>query len=195
MPFGSTAPPPSPANLLAYRDPIARSLGLLAASGELGLVSTSFVIVSQTIQCSAVWLNAGDVVNNVMFNVATGGAGTAPTGIFVGLCDATTMRAQSGNLAANVQWTTGSAFVIQALSAPYTAQASALHYVMFLQNGAWGTTQMTLNRLNNLGAQQPSGGSTFIYATAGTGQTALPANNTPVTLAAAGAANLLVGVS
>jgi hypothetical protein len=195
MPIGSAPLALSPANLLAYQDPVARALGFKAVSGILNFTTAALTPVSQTIYCSSVWLNAGDVVSNVAFNVATAGAGAPPTSIFVGLCDATTMRAQSGNVNGNAQWVALSGYAILPLSASYTALASALHYVMFLQDGAWGTTQMTLNRANNIGPTQGTTGSTFVYATAGTGQTALPGNGTPVTLASAGASNLIVCVS
>jgi hypothetical protein len=115
----------------------------------------------------------------------TAGAGTTPTNIYVGLADSTgKMVAQSNDLKADTGWTTTGPQTFS-LNATYTVPTDGIYYVVVLANGTWGTTQMALSRTNSLG--NGKFGSIFVYATGGTGQTALPANGSSITLATSGA--------
>lgn len=136
-------------------------------------VNTNSPLTSQTIYVVAVPYRAGQIVTNIAYSVSTAAAGTAPAGAFVGLADSSrTMQAQSGNLSGGFL-----AAGIQnfALAAAYTIPASGIYYHVLLQNGSWGTTQPAFHRGTSLAGVTSPGG-VFLYGTAGTGQTALPAN-------------------
>ncbi len=97
---------------------------------------------SQKVYGSMVGLNAGDVVSNVFMALSTAGAGTTPTGIYLGLyTTAGVQLAVSANLAANSGWT-GTGIKSFALSSPYTVTTAGGYYLCLLQNGTWGTTSM-----------------------------------------------------
>lgn len=138
---------------------------------------------SQTIYCVALPLTEGQIITNVLFDVTTAGAGTVPTGIYVGLCNATTMVAQSNNLNSSSAWTSNTTIGTAPLNAAYTVPTTGLYYAVLLVNGTWGTTQMTLQRIT--GARNTVGG-LLMQATGGTGQTTLPANNSAITLVSTG---------
>ena len=176
--------------------PIGQTAQLLRAESEVylagfGVVSWNFNPInstntssctSQTIYATAVPYRAGQVVTNIGYGVGTAASGTNPTGVFVGLCNATTVLAQSANLNANVGWQSVQ-LVAFALTAPFTITADGLYYHLLLVNGTWGTTQAQMSRgiLNYFNLGTP-----FIAATGGTAATTLPANNAAITLANTG---------
>jgi hypothetical protein len=59
--------------------------------------------------------------------------------------------------------------------------SDGIYYVVFLQNGTWGTTAMQFGRTNTY-AHGHIFGSTFVYASGGALQTTLPANGSSLTL-------------
>lgn len=163
-------------------DDIGRAgLGFLSWNCYPHALSGLLTPTSQTIHAAWLPLRAGQVVTNVNFFVQTAGAGTVPTSIVCGLANATTMLAQTGELKNSAIWT-AAGIADAPLSAPYTVPTSGLYYVFYLANGTWGTTNLAILRGSNNGATSRS--SILFYATAGTGQTALPANNAAVTLTA-----------
>ena len=177
------------------RDAMSSVLGIIATSASFQITPATLVPTPGTVYGAAIWLLKDTVISGVILNVGTVALGAQPTGIFVGLSDAAEMKAQStANLAGSAQWITANGMAVIPLTTPYKVAQDGLHYPLFLQVGAWGTTQLALSRANNVGAVQPVGGSTFMYATFGTGLTALPANGTPVVPSSTGAANVLVGV-
>lgn len=156
-------------------DPLAQALGLINWAYEPEISAVALAPTSQTIYFESLWLPAGVPVGNLFFWIATAGAGTTPTGIYGFLDNGSTVVAQTANETANAKWTqTG--WKKFALAAAYTPLASGYYRVCFLQNGAWGTTQMQLANRTTAGASS-KGDLTFEpYGTGGTGQTAPPAN-------------------
>lgn len=166
--------------------PVQQSLGDLYVSG-LGFVSMNYQPAtaaaggsptSQLIYAVAVPYRAGQVVTNLVWLVATAAAGTVPTSIVTGLASSSAMLAQSAELKNNAGWTSLGIKPF-ALSAAYTIPSDGIYYHLFLQNGTWGTTALQLARATNQGSVF---GSSILYGTAGSGQTALPANGAAVTL-------------
>lgn len=170
------------ANPAALPDSTAVALGMVNWAGAPEAFVSATAPTSGTIYARAIWLPAGVPVTSTRFFLSVAGAGTIPTGIFAGYCNTTTVLAQSGNLNADSAWTS-TGYRDTALSAVWTPSVSGLYYQLLLQNGSWGTTQMSLNRG---GATAPSIGTPLLYATGGTAQTVLPANNAAITLASTG---------
>lgn len=156
-------------------------LGIVSWNYAFTNISTQTTPATQTIYAVGVPLRVGQVVTNVLLDTEVAGAGTTPTNFFVGIASATTVLGQSADLKASAALTT-QAIGTYALAAPVTITTSGLYYVLILQNGVFGTT---VNLLGRAGGRQVVGAN-FLYATAGTGQTALPANQGAITLSAGG---------
>lgn len=181
----------------ANDDILTAGLGLKAWNFHPLAASGNIALVSQTIYAVALGLRTGQVINKIVLGAITAAAGTAPTGMFVGLANSTgKMLAQSGNLAASTVWTTDvtAGKLCQAsLSAAYTIPSDGIYYVVLLKDGAWGTTQPTF--FKGSGNQWQSG-SVYFTTCCGTGQTALPANGSSLTLGGSGAPlSFFVGTS
>jgi hypothetical protein len=152
-------------------------LGIKSWSHDPNMGSGGTAPTAGTVYARALALRKGQSISNLLFQVTTGGAGTVPTSITCGLADSTgKIVALSGELKASAIWTpaAGSGLAVAPLTASYTAPADGLYYVVFLQVGAWGTTQMVLGKgVNNVA---PGGIGTTVFGTGGTtGQAALPA--------------------
>jgi hypothetical protein len=162
-------------------DVFQKALSLLAWNMMPLNLPTASAPTSQSIYAVAIPLSEGQIVSKLGFTVTTAGAGTAPTNIFVGLADSTgKMVAQTADVAADTAWTdTGIRTV--SLVASYTVPSDGIYYVVFLQNGTWGTTAMQFGRTNTY-AHGHIFGSTFVYASGGALQTTLPANGSSLTL-------------
>lgn len=150
--------------------------GVLSESFPMQADAVSTTLTAGTIWVAALGLLAGDVVSKVGFHLVTAAAGTVPTSFVAGIADATgKMMAVTGELKADPQWTAvGQIEVRFSLMAPWTVPASGLYYVVFMQVGAWGTTQPAIGRSNALQIS-PFAGSFFLWGQAGSGQTVLPA--------------------
>ena len=178
-------------------DPTALAAGYKGWTWFPYAATTGTSLTSQKIYAMGIALNAGAVINNVVLQVITSGVGTTPTGFFVGICNATTMLAQSGNLNANAGLTTQGQMAFP-LSAAYTVPTSGLYFAVFLQNGAFGTTNVAFGRFSfNLSGAGVAIGTTGVdlMANIGTSQTALPANNATVTFAAENQSAFFAGLS
>jgi len=170
-------------------DPAALALGLLNWNNNPNANPTNAAtLATQTIFALAIWLPAGVRVSNVWlpFNVAKS-ATTPPTGAFVGFGTGAAIQIQSGNLNAHASWGAGTNWQILPIGAQYVTPLPNYYYVYLLVNGTWtggAGTQPTIVR-----GSTPAGlsmNNVFQVATAGTGQTALPANGAAVTLATSG---------
>jgi hypothetical protein len=151
--------------------------GAASSSGSSSAPST------QSVYGTLAGLVAGDVITNVFVSVSVLGVGTAPTGIYLGLFSkAGVLLASTSNVAASTNWTTTTEIVKFTFTTPYTVPASDGYYFAFLQNGAWGTTALTLLHGNQNSAQMShtvAGGAGANLAVKQTGQATLPA---PATL-------------
>ena len=171
------------------------ALGIKSASpGDPLVVVNNNALTSQTIYAAGVPYRAGQVVTNLGWSIVVAASGAGPTGMFVGICNATTMLMDSANLSGSAAWTTIGLRTV-ALSSPFTIPSDGLYYHLILQNGAFAVTQPTFNRLGATGDPRINGAGTFLYATAGLAATALPAVSAAVTLAAAGTPLSLVTFS
>jgi hypothetical protein len=169
------------------------ALGILAWNHNPLVETGTLALTAGTVYAMSVPLLAGQVISRLGFGINVAGAGTVPTHIYIGLCDSTgKMLAQSADLAANAGWTSGTKLTSFPLSASYTVPTTGLYYIVILQVGAWGTTQMTLDRTLGLGTQIDGAGA-FIYGTGGAGAAALPANGATLVInGASGPANFTV---
>jgi hypothetical protein len=151
-------------------------------------------LTSQTIYAMGMYLPKDAIVTGVALQVGQAGAGTAPTGFFVGLCSATTMLAQSGNLNASAELTSAGKAQLP-FSAPYTIPASGIYYVVVLQNGTFGTTALQLDQSATAVSSltTPLDGQPPFCGTLGTAQTALPANSAAITITLTSAATWFAG--
>ena len=150
--------------------------------------------VAGTIYGSALDIPASITISKVHFDVTTAGAGAVPTNIFAAVATATTVLAVTGDIKAETDWTTVNSISSHDLTAPVAITTPGIHYVLFLQVGAWGTTQMAIGRVT--GAHNIPATNFFPQATFGTSQTALPAvSASPGTISSAGAFRFWVGVS
>lgn len=168
-------------NALYADEPLAAAVGEKTWSYDPSLAGTATAPTAGTVYATAVAYRQGQVVNRLDFYVAVAGAGTAPTHIYAGICDSTgRMLAQIADAAGSAQWTSSANRIASVdLTGPWTVPTSGLYYHVFLQVGAWGTTQLTLNRVGGVAAMNTG---TLLYATGGTtGQAALPANNSTIT--------------
>lgn len=151
-----------------------RGLGLKSWNYNPQNITTQTAATSQTVYAVAIPLKAGQLATNIVLDVEVAAAGTAPTGFYVGLAtSAGVMLAQSGNLKDSASLTNQGLREF-ALSAAYLVQTNGLYYVVFLQNGAFGTTNPSFGRGTGRFLVNVSG--VYMAGTAGTGQTALPAN-------------------
>lgn len=161
-------------------DPVAVSLGYKTWNYNLYLVNNQSTPTSQTIFAFEVPTVAGQQYTGVRLGIGTAGSGTPPTGFFVGLATTATtgvMLAQSANLAASTSLTTANVQNF-AFNAAYTETGLSTpqsRMVVLLMNGTFGTTPAQIGRFNQ-NAIITTVGTVVLYATAGTGQTALPAN-------------------
>jgi len=178
---------------VSHDDLIAQTLGLTAQNMRIDLASTSQALTSGTIYAPGIWLPGSITVNNIVVRVATAGVGAAPTGMFVGLLDSHgELIAVSNNLASSPIWlSTG--LKEAPLSGPITLSDAevGLYYALFLQVGAFGTTQVGLTRGTNWGGIGVNGA--LAYGFIGTGASGLPAVGTQQTVTSGGS-NFFVGV-
>jgi lysophospholipase L1-like esterase len=145
----------------------ARNLG--GENFSLAAATSSAAVASQQVFLGLLGLLKGDVVANVVIDVAVAAAGTVPTRLELAIVDKTGVTlATSGNVASDAKWTSTGPKAF-ALSAPYTVLTSDGYYLAILQNGAFATTPLQLTRQNSLagGAQALSGGVRLIAATGG----------------------------
>lgn len=134
-----------------------------------------------TVYLRAIPYRLGQVIAKTCFLPGTAGAGTKPTSIFTGICDSTgKMLAQSANDNNNAAWTTNVNEVQSPLSASLTITADGLYYHVFLQVGAWGTTQLALAKDVSATAAASLGGSVVFGTGVTTSQTTLPANGSSI---------------
>lgn len=156
--------------------------GLIAQVGDNS--SNTQTWTSQKVFGSAVGLQAGDVVSNIVACVSTSAAGTSATLVRFGLATSGgTMLAISGNVNAASAWPLG--YVPVPLSASYTVPADGLYYAVAVKDGTWGTTDAVLTRTPT--GTSPSGaiGSGAKLFFEWTGQTDLPAVGGALTMSAA----------
>lgn len=164
------------------RDQIALTArGLISESFQLPINPAGTNMTSQRLEGCLLGLRAGDVVTNIVVNVAQAGSGTDPTDIFLGLYSvAGTRLALTADLGADTRWdTTG--YKECALTAPYTITEDGGYYPVFLMNGSFGSTALQLWRGVNNGAALGEIGSGAKYAVSQTGQASLPASASFVT--------------
>lgn len=175
-------------SVIPNADPLATGLGFVSWNTNIMQVAGGTSPTGGTIYATALYIPPGKVITGIVIPIIVPAAGTKPTGFFVGLCSPTKMLAQSGDVsgAAGVPFATSSLNQI-AFSSAYTSSINdsslGIYYVLILQVGTWGTTQPQFGRAGS----QPGGserltGKNPIQATLATGQTALPANNTTITL-------------
>lgn len=165
------------ADITSLSDIFLTGAGWLSANGSPATFLSAQALTAGTIYCTGIPLRAGMVVNNIGFFVTAAAVGTAPTAFFVGLASKTAMLQQSTDQKV-AMLALGLGPGVIPLQAAYTVPADDLYYIMLLQVGSWGTTQPTFGRtglLTNL--ENAVAGGSKIGATAGTGQTALPAND------------------
>jgi hypothetical protein len=128
------------------------------------------------------------------FEITTAGAGAVPTNIFAAVSSTTSVLAVTGDIKSEGDWTTVNTISSHDLTAPVAITTPGTYYVLFLQVGAWGTTQMAMGRVS--GAHNIPATNFFPQATFGTGQTALPAvSASPGTISSSGAFRYWAGVS
>lgn len=184
-------------NLPSRADPRGRALGYANWSGDPAYYAAAAAAANQEVQAKSIWLPFGVPVSKIILRTTTAGAGTAPTGFFVGIGNATKMLAQSANLNNSAALTNTAGLQVFALSAAYTPNPtdspSGLFYVVFLQNGAFGTTNVQFGRSG--GIFVPPAGIGIDAGRAGTAQSALAANGNAYSsaLAAAGGQDWFVG--
>ena len=136
-----------------------------------------------TVYCTGLGLRAGTVITNMLWAPTTGGSGTVPTDIFVGICDSTgKMLVQSATQKSLSAWTSSATVASVPLANTYTVTADGLYYGVFLQVGSWSVTQLALAK--NVSSAWPGGIgglSTLAFGTGGTvTQTALPVNGSSI---------------
>lgn len=150
---------------------------------------------SQRAAVTAVWLPQGAVISNIILGVTIAGSGTPPTGFYVGLTDGNTILAQSSNLASSSALTASGSMAFP-LSATYTVPKSGIYYVIVLQNGSFGTTDVQFGRTAGSAYSQRSPNGTWLWGGIGSGLASLPTNGTAVTISGnGGQAYYFVGVS
>lgn len=166
------------------------ALGVVSWNYNPQNIATQTTTSTQLIYAVGIGLRSGQVVTNILLDVEVAGTSTAPTGFYVGLASSTAMIEQSANLAASSALTT-QAIGSFALAAPTTITADGIYYVMILMNGAFAGTAHQLGR----GSGRNKIGSVWMAATAGSGQTTLPANAAAISLVTTNSLNYWVGVS
>jgi hypothetical protein len=177
-------------------EPLAKALGYINWNFGPSMAQGGSATTSQRGDVVALWLPHSTVITNVCLTVTTAGAGTAPTGFYVGLATAAKIVAQSANLNASALLTSTGTKQF-ALSSTYTTNttdsASGLYYVLILQNGAFATTPVQFLRGN--AATIPGGVSNPAFGNIGTALTTPPANGTAITIATTAGIGWQVGVS
>lgn len=165
--------------------------GLVSESFSRSGAASTTLMTGGTAYAMTVALKAGSVVTNVLVVVQTGASGI--TLYKAGIYSATgaSQLAVTPDRSAVISTTTGMKTL--ALSAPWTVPADATYQVVMVATAS--TTLPTIARASlaaaGVGAQ--IGTSPFLYSTAGTGLTDLPA--APLTLSATGATYAWVGLS
>lgn len=170
-------------------------LGYQAWNYQPNLANGGTAPTAGTIYVSSLPLRTGQTVSNLVWQVQTAGASTVPTDIFCGLADSTgKMLTQSVTLKASAIWTPGAGSgIAQAPVTSFAVLSDGLYYGVFLQVGSWGTTQLALGKgTNNIA---PGGVGTIVFGTAGTSQTALPANGSSLTIATTSGISYFVAAS
>jgi hypothetical protein len=122
----------------------------------------------------------GDVVTNIVVFVDSAASGAVPTRIELGLYDLTdALLGTTGNVAANAGWTTGSHYLVLALTAPVTITSDNGYYCSILHNGSFAGSDPKILKagagLNGLGK---SVGAAHRYCWTQAAQTVLPATAT-----------------
>lgn len=121
------------------------ALGLHGQAWPYDNVNTGSVPVDSTGYFSLTGFLQGDVVTNIAVGVHGLAAGTAPTGIYLGLFDKTgTALATTANVASSSLWKTTRLIATFAISAPYTILSSDGYYLAFVKVGVFGTTDLNL---------------------------------------------------
>lgn len=182
-------------------NPFQRLLGFIACNGAPGTFTSAAAAANKEVQAVAVALPFGEPIGNIVLQISTAGSGATPTGFFVGIGNLTVMKAQSGNLNASTSLTTLGlqSFALSASYTPIPADTTVhelgfgLFYIVFLQDGAFGGTNVQFARTGGISAV--STGIQIIAGRAGTTQTALATNGSAYSsaLAAAGGQNWFVG--
>jgi hypothetical protein len=174
--------PPS-SRIDALQDPLQSGLGLKAWNFTPYAVASNSALGTRIIYALAVPTVAGQTYTGVRLWIQTVGTSTAPTGFFLGLASigvtgATgTMLAQTSNKASDAQLTTGGIANFP-FTAVYTETATGLRAIVLLQDGAFAGTNVKFYTsgatLTTVSGQQNTS-----YQ-AGSAQTALPANASPL---------------
>lgn len=158
-------------------------LGLTNATTRPSAVTSSSAPATGVVYGTSLGARAGDIVTNIGVQVVTAGAGTTPTLVRFGTADSTgKILAVTADVHASAGLTTQGIQTF-ALTAPLTISTSGLYYLVMLQVGSWGTTQMQLGRTSSgSGVGVGVSGGAFV-SFAWTGQADLPAVNSSVTVA------------
>jgi len=123
------------------------AMGLTGQTSDIFFTSTpaGTALTSQSMYGTLLGVQAGDVITNLFVYTATAGVGTPPTGIYLALYDLSNNHlADTGNVAASTNWTATPSLYSFALTSPYTVTTSGAIYAAVLENGAFGTTALTL---------------------------------------------------
>lgn len=169
-----------------YLQPVVRTQDLRAAAGYFAASppdlssSGAAVAATQTVYGGAVYLYAGEVVTNVNVCVTTAAAGTAPTGLYLGVWDSgtPTCLAATANLASDGRWTS-TGWKANALSAPLTIGTTGVYYLALLENGVFGTTPIQFASANATAALGgPIGSGARLWCSLKTSATAMAASDT-----------------
>lgn len=171
-----------------------RAMGLIAANMRIDQATTNFAPTAGTAIAGGIWLPGSVTVTNLVVRAGAPAAGTPPTSITGGLIDPHgEMIALTPNLASSSMWL-GTGLKEMPLSTPITLSDAevGLYYVVFLQVGSFGTTQLSITRAINWGSLGVNGSA--MYGSIGTGLGALPAVGTQQTLTAGSGSNIWVAV-
>lgn len=155
-----------------------RNYSIQSWAFDVAQIGNGVAPIAGTVYLRAIPFRAGQIITSTVWSTIAVGAGTVPTHIYTGLCDATgKMLAQSADLAASSIWTAAAnALCVAPLTGPVVIAADGIYYAAFLQVGAWGTTQMTLGQKAIVMAAALCG-----VMTGGAAQAALPANGASLT--------------
>lgn len=158
--------------------------GILSEAYPIDAANASLVVATGVVYGAAVGLKAGDQVANILVPVDVLAAGTVPTTVTVGLADVNgKIVASSAELKASTIWTATLGVVAAPLSAVYTVPYEGLFYPVFLSVGAWGTTQLALQKKVSATTSKLTnivGGATRFFQWSG--QAALPAVGSLLTI-------------
>lgn len=159
----------------ATADLLTAALGFKAQTFPAPTLTNGGLLASQGILGSAIYLQAGQVISNVVVGVAQAGAGTAPTTIRLGVANSSgVMQAVTANVAGSANWTAGVANVSFPLTASWTVPASGLYYVLVYVSGGFTTTALQLERGSNANLGLPVGSGLAAYGQFGAAQADLP---------------------